>query len=174
MTEIKEMESSRGHRIPTQSGRFWGILMSLFAIVMVVTIWKDEWLTREQPNLWFYIFVPILTILGGVLSMYVIVKMWKQTITFLTMFAISVGVNIFMQVVENVMKIIYYRVWEYPDLLYIVLVIPAGFLLMVYGLIQWGQIKPWTAVGLTFFDFAGSMLVGILLTDVMGLTTPGS
>ncbi len=68
----------------------------------------------------------------------------------------------------------YYKIWEYPGLLYIVIVIPLGFLLMVYGLIRWGKVKGWIALILTVCDFVGSMAIGILLTEVLGLTTPGS
>ena len=106
--------------------------------------------------------------------MYVIVKISKQTITFLTMLAISIGMNTLMQIVENVMKTTYYRIWEYPGLLYVGIVILLGFLLMIYGLIRWGRVKNWMAVILAVADFIGSMVVGSILTDVIGLTTPGS
>ena len=168
------MEASKDNELPRQSWRFWVTLSLLFSIVMVLTMLKDWWLTTDKPNVLFYIFVPILSILGGVLSMYGVAKIIKQTITFLTILAISLCANTLMQVVENIMKIIYYRIWEYPGLLYIVVVIPLGFLLMVYGLIRWGKVKSWTAIILTVFDFVGSMIIGILLTDVIGLTTPGS
>lgn len=130
--------------------------------------------TEQKPNVWFYVFVPILSIVGGAVSMYVITKISKQTITFLTLFAISICVNILMQVVENIMKITYYRIWEYPGLLYILIVIPLGFLLMAFALFQWGKVKGWMAVVLSMFDFMGSLFVVILLTEVIGLTTPGS
>jgi hypothetical protein len=79
-----------------------------------------------------------------------------------------------MQVVENVSKIIYYLIWDYPGYLYILLVIPSGFLLMVYGLVRWGKVNRWMAVILAVFDIVGSIVFGILLTDGIGLTTPGS
>ena len=79
-----------------------------------------------------------------------------------------------MQVVENMMKLIYYRIWAYPGWLYLIFIIPLGFVLMVYGLIRWGKVKSWGAVILAVFDFLGSMIIGALLTDVIGLTTPGS
>jgi hypothetical protein len=168
------MGTSQDNRIPTQSWKFWGTLFFLFVLVMILTMWKDWWLTAEKPNALFYIFVPILSILGGVLSMYGVVKISKQAITILTMLAISVGTNTLMQVVENILKITYYQVWKYPGFLYIIIVIPLGFLLMVYGLVRWGKLKSWMAVILTIFDFVGSIVTGILLTDVIGLTTPGS
>ena len=168
------MEASKDNELPRQSWRFWVTLSLLFSIVMVLTMLKDWWLTTDKPNVLFYIFVPILSILGGVLSMYGVAKIIRRTIKFLTILAISLCANTLMQVVENIMKIIYYRIWEYPGLLYIVVVIPLGFLLMVYGLIRWGKVKSWTAIILTVFDFVGSMIIGILLTDVIGLTTPGS
>jgi len=45
---------------------------------------------------------------------------------------------------------------------------------MLYGLVRWGKVNGWTAVLLTIFDFIGSMMVGIVLTEAIGLTTPGS
>jgi hypothetical protein len=160
--------------LPIRSRKFWLILSFLFALVMVLTMLKDWWLSTEKPNVLFYLFVPILSILGGALSMYGVAKIGKQSIVFLTLLAISLGVNTIMQVVENFMKITYYLVWEYPGLLYIIFVILVGFLLMVYGLVRWGKAKSWMAVVLAIFDFVGSIMIGILLTDVIGLTTPGS
>jgi hypothetical protein len=106
--------------------------------------------------------------------MYGVAKISKQAVTFLTMFAISMCANTLMQVVENIMKITYYRIWEYPGLLYIAIVIPLGFLLMMYGLIRWGKVKRWMAIVLTVSNFIGGMIVVGVLTDIMGLTTPGS
>ena len=165
---------SQDSGLVTHAWRFWIALFLLFTVVMILTMLKDLWLTTEEPNVLFYIFVPILTILGGVLSMYGVAKISRQTITFLTMLAISLGANILMQVVENISKIVYYRIWEYPGLLYILFVIPLGFLLMVYGLVRWGKVSGWMAVILAVFDFVGSMVTVILLTEVIGLTTPGS
>jgi hypothetical protein len=141
---------------------------------MVLTMLKDWWLTSEEPNILFYMLVPFISILGGVLSMYGMAKISKQSITFLTMLAISLGVNTLMQIVENLMKIVYYLMWEYPGFLYIIIVIPLGFLLMIYGLVRWGKLKSWMALILTMADFIGSMIIGILMTDVLGITTPGS
>ncbi len=168
------METHQSSNIPTQTKRFWILLFSLFVLVMILTMLKDWWLTADNPNVLFYLLVPILSILGGVLSMYGVAKISKQTITFLTLFAISMGANTLMQVVENLLKITYHKIWEYPGLLYVVIVIPLGFLLMIYGLIRWGKVKGWIALILAGFDFVGSMAVGILLTEVLGLTTPGS
>ena len=163
-----------GGELPVQSRKFWGVLLILFLILMVLTMLKDWWLTSEEPNILFYLFVPFTSILGGVLSMYAVAKISKQSIPFLTMLAISLGANTLMQVAENLMKIVYYLVWEYPGLLYIIIVIPLGFLLMLYGLVRWGKLKGWMAFILTIADFIGSMIIGLLMTDVIGITTPGS
>jgi len=108
----KTMKNSQDISISTQSRRFWIVLSLLFVAIMVLTMAKDWWLTAEKPNVWFYIIVPILTILGGALSMYGVAKIGKQPITFLTLFAISLSANTLMQAVENVMKVIYHRIWE--------------------------------------------------------------
>ena len=78
------------------------------------------------------------------------------------MLAISVGANTIMQVVENVLKITYYLLMEYPGWLYILIVIPMGFVLMAFGLVKWGKVKVWKAILLTVFDFVGSMIIGII------------
>ena len=165
---------NKGGELPVQSRKFWGVLLILLLILMVLTMLKDWWLTSEEPNILFYILVPFTSILGGVLSMVAVTKITKQSIAFLTMLAISLGANTLMQVVENLMKIVYYLVWEYPGLLYIIIVIPLGFLLMFYGLVRWGKLRGGMAFILTIADFIGSMIIGILMTDVIGITTPGS
>jgi hypothetical protein len=170
----KIMGMHKNSELPLHSRKFWGVLLILFLIVMVLTMLKDWWLTSEEPNILFYMLVPFISILGGVLSMYGMAKISKQSITFLTMLAISLGVNTLMQIVENLMKIVYYLMWEYPGFLYIIIVIPLGFLLMIYGLVRWGKLKSWMALILTMADFIGSMIIGILMTDVLGITTPGS
>ena len=168
------MEFNQNHGLSTKSRKFWIILFSFFVVIMILTMLKDWWLTKDEPNVFFYIFVPILSIIGGVLSMYGVAKISNQTITYLTLLAISLWANIMMQIVENIMKIIYYRIWEYPGYLYFVLVIPLGFLLMVFGLIWWGKVKSWMAVMLASAYFVGSLIIGLILTDMIGLTTPGS
>jgi hypothetical protein len=39
---------------------------------------------------------------------------------------------------------------------------------------RWRKVKLPMSVVLTVFDFIGSLMVGVILTDVIGLTTPGS
>ena len=63
------MSTNPDCNLPKPSYKLLGLLFALFIIVMVLTIVKDWWLTAEEPNILFYIFVPILSILGGVLSM---------------------------------------------------------------------------------------------------------
>jgi hypothetical protein len=100
------MKSKQERRIPTKSWRFWGILVFLFTTILILTLWKDWWLTRETPNIWFYIIVPISTTLGGVICMYAVAKIRKQIITFSTLFTIRLGANTLIQVIENITKII--------------------------------------------------------------------
>jgi hypothetical protein len=37
-----------------------------------------------------------------------------------------------------------------------------------------GKIRDWAAITLTIFEFMGSMIAGVILTDIIGITTPGS
>jgi hypothetical protein len=46
-----EVKLSQENEIPTHSWTFWGILLFLFLLVMILTVAKDWWLTTEQPNI---------------------------------------------------------------------------------------------------------------------------
>jgi hypothetical protein len=146
----------------------------LFVIVMALTAYKDWWLTGEEPNILFYLFVPPVSILGGALSVFGVARAIKQTLTFLETLAVIVSVNVIMQCSEIVLKIIYYRVWEYPGIMYVLIVIPMGAALYAYGLVRWGRVKWWIALALSVVEFVGEVAAAALLTGVPGLSTPGS
>lgn len=168
------MKNANSKRIPTQSGVFWSILAVFFIGIMVLTMWKDWWLTGQSPNMLFYLFVPSLSGLCGVISMYGVARFSHHPITFLELLAITVGVNTMMQVMEILLKLVYYRLWEYPGLLYVIIVLPTGILLMVSVLGRWGNVGRLRAIFLTGVNLASDMAMGMFLTHVIGLTTPGS
>jgi len=160
--------------IPERSWKFWGILFLLFWGVIALTMLKDWWLTQQEPDVAFYIIVPFMSILGGVLGMYAVAKIWKKEISFLTLLAIYMGLNILMQVVEIIMKVLYYRIWAYPGLLYIIIVIPLSILLLIYGLMRWGKADLGVAAVLALTSLLTDMIFVVFITNVIGITTPGS
>lgn len=168
------MHAKKRNMIPVRSGKFWVILLLLYVTIVILTMAKDLWLTGNQPNVLFYIIVPAVSILLGVVAMFAGARLTGQSLTFLELLAISIGANTIMQVVENLSKITYYLVWEYPGMLYVFFVLPLGFMLMSYGLMRWGKVEWWLALVLGMVDFVGGMAGGILMTEVIGLTTPGS
>ncbi len=128
----------------------------------------------EEPNILFYLIVPAGSMLGGVLCMFWVVKVAQSSLTFLELLAVMIGVNLVMQGMEIVLKLINYLVWEYPGWLYVAIVFPVGFLLGVYGLVRWGRIK-WGAAGVLMgVGLAGELLAAGLLSSITGLTTTGS
>ena len=128
-----QIGTNLSNRLPTQSRSFWIWLLSFFVITLVLTMLKEQWLTGDEPNVAFYAIVPSLSILGGVLSMFAAARAGRQSLTFLAMLAISIGANTVMQILEIALKLVYHLLWQYPGLLYIVLVLPLGFLLLVCG-----------------------------------------
>ena len=160
--------------LPTHSRKFWLILISLFCAVMLATLLKDYWLTSQKPNLFFYLIVPALTILSGVIGMLITSRVFQRGVPFLDLLAISLIVNTIMQLVEIILKFVYYLLWEYSGFLYILLVIPGGFLLMTVALKRWTRRSLWMVLLLTVIDFICGLAVGIFLTEVIGITTPGS
>ena len=168
------MDTAQTRKIPTRSWGFWIVLVFLFTIVIGLTMWKDWWLTGEEPNILFYLIVPAGSMLGGVLCMFWVVKVRSLSITFLELLAVVIGVNLVMQGMEIVLKLIYHLVWEYPGWLYIAIVFPIGFLLGMYGLVHWGGIKWRVAAVLMAVGLAGELLTAGLISSISGLTTPGS
>ena len=162
------------HQIPTSSRRFWVWLLLLFAIVIGLTMWKDWWLTGEEPNVLFYVLVPPLSMLGGVLCMFWVVKVTKQPLSFLELLGIVIGVNVVMQGLEIVLKLFYYRVWAYPGWLYIVIVIPTGFVLGMVGLVYWSRASWGKAAVLMAVGLAGELVIAAMVTSLLGISTPGS
>ena len=156
--ELKMMDDAQTSPIPTSSRRFWVWLLVLFAIVIGLTMWKDWWLTGEEPDILFYLVVPPVSMLGAVLCMFWVVKVRQLPLTFLDLLAIILGVNLVMQGLEIILRVIYYRLWEYPGWLYPVIVIPAGFLLGMYGLVRWGRVKPGMAAVLMAVGLAGELV----------------
>jgi hypothetical protein len=142
----------------------------LFAIVIGLTMWKDWWLTGEQPDILFYLVVPPVSMLGAVLGMFWVVKVRQLPLTFLDLLAIIIGANLAMQGLEIILKVIYYRLWEYPEWLYLVIVIPAGFLLGVYGLVRWGS-EAGMAGSADGGRFAGELVSAGLVSSIFGLST---
>jgi len=146
-----------------------------FIVVMAMTMYKDWLLTGEAPNLFFYLFVPLVSMLGGVLVVAGVAKAMKQTLTFWETAVIVLVVNIVMQIiVENLLKIVYYYVWEYPGMLWVLFTFPFGLALMWYGLARWGRLKGWIAALLTLVELLGEIFAGVLFISLTGLSTPGS
>lgn len=160
--------------IPTKSRRFWILLLFLFITVLVLTMWKDWWLTGDEPNVLFYIFVPPISVLCGVLCVYGVARIIKLSLDFLDILAIIIGLNVFMQLVEIILKLIYYLWWEYPGMLYMVIVLPLGLLLGIFGLMRWGNVTGWKAAFLMVAELIGELVAAGILSGVLGVTTPGS
>jgi hypothetical protein len=157
-----------------QSRTTWLIVLPLFVVVMGLTICKDWWLTRDTPNIWFYVVVPPLSLLGGILSTLGIARALKQPLTFLESSMVIVGVNTVMQVAENVLKLVYHLVWQYPGILYLAVVFPLALALALYGYVRWTGAKWRFALVYAIIELVGEMIAGGLLTSIPGLDTPGS
>lgn len=143
-------------------------------MIMGLTMLKDWWLTGDEPNIWFYIFVPMVDTIGSAAIMFIFARFFRQTPKFLELLAITMGVAILMQILEIITKLIYYKVWEYPGWLYFVFVIPAWFVLTALALVRFTNMKWGTALVVSILGFIGSLVIGGTFTELTGLETPGS
>jgi hypothetical protein len=168
------MDKNKVSRIPSDSAIFWIALAFGYIFTMILTMVKDQWLTGEMPNVVFYATVPFISMLAGILTIFGLAKLIKTALSFRDMLAIIVGVNLVMQGVEIVLKLVYYLLWKYPGILYMALVIPGGFSLGVFGLVKWGGVKWWKATLLIFSELIVEFLTAMFLTSLPGFSTPGS
>lgn len=95
---------------------FWITLGTVFAASIILTALKDWWLTGNPPNALFYIFVPALSIPAGVAAMCGVAKLATHEVSFPLILAITIGAATVMQVLEIVMKLVYYLWRPYPTL----------------------------------------------------------
>ena len=76
-------EPNISKRIPTQSKYLWLALAGLLVLVMLLTMYKDWWLTGEQPNPLFYLVVPLVDISASAVGMYLASKIFSRPSLFL-------------------------------------------------------------------------------------------
>ena len=168
------MSNSGQRRIPVGSQAFWLVLLLLLVVILGITMWKDWWLTGQEPNPLFYLLVPPISMLAGSVITCGVVRLSKQPVGFLEIVAVAVAVNIVMQFAEIVLKLVYYWLWEYPGLLYLAIAIPLGLVLMFCGFAFWTRAWWSLAAVMTAIYFVGELIAGILLSGIPGLSTPGS
>lgn len=170
--EIAMQQTSR--RIPTHSKGLWGLLIILLSLVMIATMYKDWWLTGEQPSLLFYLLVPIMDILSTSLVMFLTARVFKESIPFPVVLVISLGAVIVLQILENVEKLIWYRIWQYPGILYLVFNLGLYSVVVTYSLKRWTGIRWWLAVVMAFIGLLGSLIMSGIFLSLTGINTPGS
>ena len=159
---------------PRVKRRDWLILIVAFIIIIILTIYKDWALTGNQPNILFYILVPVISMSGSVLAGYGLIRFRRLPISFWdTLFIILVS-DFIGQVYENLTKLVYYWVWSYPGWLYIAGFLPLIFTVPGFILVRWYKVNLMWALLLSLAFFIGGVVLAIGFTTLTGLDTPGS
>ena len=169
----KETKSTE-KTIPTQSKSLWITLGLSLVVILALTMLKDLWLTQNPPNIWFYVFVPLVDVLSTALTIFLAARLFKQPLTFLQTLAVTMLVTIFMQIMENVLKITYYKIWAYPGILFMVINFGVYFFLETYILSKWTRLRWPMALLLAAIGIIGSMIISGIFLNLTGLDTPGS
>jgi hypothetical protein len=152
----------------------WIILMAAFTIIIALTIYKDWALTGNRPNVWFYVLVPPVSILGSALTGYGIIKAGKFPITFWgTLFIVTLS-DFWGQVFENVSKLIYYLLCPYPGWLYFIGLLPFIFVVPGYMLTRWYKLRWYCALLIALAILIGGTVFGLGFSAITGIDTPGS
>jgi hypothetical protein len=152
----------------------WITLIAAFVAIIIVTIYKDLALTGNQPNLLFYITVPLVSMLGSAAAGYAALKIWRKPITFSETLFMVVLSDFLGQVYENLSKLVYYRLWAYPGWLFFIGFLPVAFLIPGYLLKRWHKLHWLLALFIALVFFIGGMTASLAFTAVTGIETPGS
>lgn len=153
---------------------FWPAAISSLALVMILTAVKDLWLTGDEPNLLFYVTVPIADILGTTVFIFLASRLAKYPVAFIQILALIVIVSVAMQVLEIIEKVVWHKVWEYPGFLYILATFGLYFALTSSGLNQLFRIRWLSAVLFSILGMIGGLIAGGILLFLTGIETPGS
>jgi len=159
--------------LPVRSPRFWMVITLAFALVVALSAWKDTLLSGAAPNFLYYLLVPPFSVLGGVLGMFGLAKLSRLKLAWPEALALVLGVDTLMQLLGILLKLIYYRVWEYPGILYLLILVPATFLGLAYGLGRWCGLRWSEALNLALAAQIGEMVFGLLLSSLPGLSQAG-
>ena len=159
---------------PWSSSLFWWVWGGLLVAILGLTMAKDLYLTGEQPQLLFYLTVPLVSILGSTLGGWGIARLLQETIGFADMLAVSLITAVLGQVFENAGKLTWHLVWEDPGWLYLLLVLGLGLLVPAYCLICWPRMRWPLALIVALGMFLGELLLVLAFTAVTGISTPGS
>jgi hypothetical protein len=136
-------------------------------------MYKDYVLTQHMPNILFYATVPEIGILGSCLAIMVVNRLTKHTMPVLEILKILFLSEFLFQIWENLAKLVYYWVWQYPGILWFV-VFPLN-LWLVATLFHHTRQTSWrySAVLAVVAAFAG-MMTGVVWMSLTGIETFGS
>lgn len=158
----------------TPSRGQWMLLIASFVVIMLLTMYKDLSLTRDQPNVLFYVFVPPVSMLGSAVIGFGTARLFKLSLGFADMLFITLVTELIGQVFENVSKLVYYLVWQYPGWLYLLCLVPLVFVVPGYLFVRWTKLRWPLALVMALALFLGGLVFGQAFTAVTGITTPGS
>lgn len=159
---------------PWRSSLFWWVMGPLLVAILGLTTVKDYALTGQQPNALFYITVPVVSMAGATLGGFAMAGLLRQAVGLADMLAIVLITTFLGQVYENISKLVWYLVWEYPGWLYLLAVLALGLLVPAYCLVRWLELRWPPALVVAVSVFFGEMILGLAFVSLTGISTPGS
>jgi len=158
----------------TRSELFWGLLVFAFALVLAISALTDWRLTGERPNAWFYLTVPVVSLLGDTLGAWGTARLFREVVSPWRILAIMLGVNIWMQCAEVLEKLLYHTLWHYPGMLYLGVNLALALGLAAFGFRRYAGQRRRVAWAMSVAAFVCSLLLGGLFISLTGVQTPGS
>ena len=152
---------------------FWHAAIPVYGLILALTMVKDLYFTGNQPNILFYLLVPAVGLFGAAGTVYLFLRLLRRDFDFSGILKIFFISDFIMQIWENLAKIVYYTLWQYPGILWFA-VFPLAFTLTAYLFVRIYKTNWKFAYLLAVIGFASSVVFGLLFTALTGIETPGS
>jgi hypothetical protein len=150
------------------------ILSIVFVFLIVITATKDFLLTGNKPNYLFYVFIPPFSILGSTIAGFGVVKYRRISLSLMDVMYATLFTDIIGQIFENILKLTYYKIWQYPGWLFLLIILCLALLIPTYYFIKCHKIRWQFSSQIALSIFIGGVLFSIGIIEITGLQTPGS
>jgi len=156
-----------------KSKLYFVIIGPAYVIMLLLTMWKDLHFTHNTPNILFYFTVPIVSIIVSSIISYILFKFFKKVSGFFELLGIFLLIELLGQIWENLAKIIYYTVWQYPGILWFIY-FPFSFVLTSYLLKKVSKSNWIISTVVMILSMIISTAAAMYFSTVTGIETPGS
>jgi hypothetical protein len=152
---------------------FWTVTIVAYLIILLITYYKDFYFTGNEPNPIFYLSIPPIDLTGSTLMVFVTSKITRYSFSFWDILKILLFSDVIAQVWENIVKVIYYVIWQYPTILWFI-IFPLSLCLIAYLFVCTTEVSWRHGFLFSIVSVISGTLFAIIFISLTGISTPGS